>query len=146
VKKQHKNNQCRAKTKDGKPCRAAARANGLCLFHGNPTLASELGRKGGRSKRHVSPETVDPLPTLDTMKSVHEMSKRLFAEVYSGHGARRDTNALVRLLDSITDSIRSTDHEQRLTKLEQARAQGDNLSGGEAPDVLERDREKRKVQ
>jgi hypothetical protein len=147
VKKARHHSQCRAKTKDGKRCRAAARANGLCLFHGNPNLASELGRKGGRSKRHVSSETADPLPPLDTMKSVHEMSKRLFEEVYSGKRTQRDTHALVRLLDSITDSIRFTDHEQRLTKLEQARAQAENLScDPEDPDLSAENNDKGKVQ
>ena len=130
MKKTRNHSQCRAKRKDGKPCRAAAVSNGLCLFHGNPNLASELGRKGGRSKRRVSAETTDPLPYLDTMKSVHEVSKRLFEEVYSGKRPQRDTHALVRLLDSITNSIRFTDHEQRLIKLEEARAQSENGSGG----------------
>jgi hypothetical protein len=64
------------------------------------------------------------------MKSVHEMSKRLFEEVYPGKRTQRDTHALVRLLDSITDSIRFTDHEQRLTKLEEGRAPSENGSGG----------------
>lgn len=64
------------------------------------------------------------------MKSVHDMSKRLFEEVYSGKRTQRDTHALVRLLDSITDSIRFTDHEQRLTKLEQGHAPSENGSGG----------------
>ncbi len=69
------------------------------------------------------------------MKSVHEMSKRLFEEVYSGKRTQRDTHALVRLLDSITHSIRFTDHEQRLIKLEEARAQSENDSG--SPEGLE---------
>jgi hypothetical protein len=102
----------------------------LCLFHGNPNLASELGRKGGRSKRHVSAETAEPLPSLDTMRSVHEMNKRLFEEVYSGETPRRDASMLIRILKSITDSIRFTDHEQRLIKLEEAHAQSENGSGG----------------
>jgi hypothetical protein len=37
---------------------------------------------------------------------------------------------LVRILKSITDSIRFTDHEQRLIKLEQARAQLEKGAGG----------------
>lgn len=122
MKKTRNHSQCRAKTKDGRPCRAAAVANGLCLFHGDPNLASELGRKSSRSKRHGSSKTADPLPSLDTMKSVHEMNKRLFEEVYSGETSRSDASTLVRILKSITDSIRFTDHEQRLIKLEEARA------------------------
>jgi len=119
--------QCRAKTKEGSPA-ARGRANGLCLFHGNPSLASEW--VGGRPEPAASiGETADPLPSLDTMKSVHEMNKRLFEEVYSGETPRRDASMLVRILKSITDSIRFTDHEQRLIKLEEARAQSENGSG-----------------
>ena len=80
------------------------------------------GAEGRRSKRHGSSKTADPLPSLDTMKSVHEMNKRLFEEVYSGETSRSDASTLVRILKSITDSIRFTDHEQRLIKLEEARA------------------------
>jgi len=36
--------RCKARTKAGKPCRAAATAGGLCFFHANPEKASELGR------------------------------------------------------------------------------------------------------
>jgi uncharacterized protein DUF5763 len=57
--------RCKAKTKSGKPCRAAATAGGLCYFHANPDKASELGRIGGRSNRHSASEAADPLPALD---------------------------------------------------------------------------------
>jgi hypothetical protein len=82
------------------------------------------------------------------MKSVHDMSKRLFEEVYSGKRTARDAPALVRLLDLITDSIRLTDHEQRLTKLEQGRhARAENPSGGlEDPDHSDENRDEGKVQ
>jgi len=39
-------NSCRAKTKNGKPCQAAATEGGLCFFHANPKKASELGQIG----------------------------------------------------------------------------------------------------
>jgi hypothetical protein len=101
----------------------------LCFFHGNPNKASELGRKGGRSKHKIVPGEAEPLPTLDTLKSVHEMSKRLFEECYLGKRPQKDTQALVRLLQLLTDSIRFTNVEERLAKLEQARAQSvDNHS------------------
>ena len=37
---------CKAKTKKGSPCRAAATEGGLCFFHANPNKAAELGRVG----------------------------------------------------------------------------------------------------
>ena len=128
VKKQQNGKRCKGKTKTGKPCLAAATETGLCFFHGNPNKASELGRKGGRSKRRTVPDESDPLPSLDTMKSVHEMSKRLFEESYSGERAPKDTNGLVRLLELIRDSIRFTDLEQRLAKLELGRAESSENS------------------
>ena len=57
-------NRCKAKTKSGKPCRAAATEGGLCFFHANPDKASELGRIGGRNKGHASGESADPLARL----------------------------------------------------------------------------------
>ena len=81
VKKDHR---CKAKTKSGKPCQAAATAGGLCFFHANPDKASELGRIGGRSNRHVSGESADPLPTLDNAIAVRETVARLIADVYAG--------------------------------------------------------------
>jgi len=57
---------------------------GLCFFHANPNKASELGRIGGRSKRHAAPEDCDPLPTLDTAIAVSDMVARSFADAYSG--------------------------------------------------------------
>lgn len=125
-------NRCRGRTKSNKPCRAAATAGGLCFFHSNPAKAAELGRKGGRSKRQAPLDGITQLPSLDTVKSVHEMSKRLFEESYSGKRPLKDTNGLVRLLELITDSIRFTNLEERLARLEQTRREdGDPSEGGE---------------
>ena len=75
---------CKALTKSGKPCRAAATASGLCFFHANPTKASELGRKGGRSKNQVVTEGLDPLPALDNAFAVRDTLTRLFSDAYMG--------------------------------------------------------------
>ncbi len=122
-----KHNRCSARTVEGKPCQAAAMPSGLCFFHGNPRKAAELGRKGGRSKRRLNPDELRNLPSLDSMKSVHEMSKRLFEECYTGKRPPKDTNGLVRLLELVRDSIRFTDLEQRIAKLE-GRSQSDEAT------------------
>jgi hypothetical protein len=49
-------NSCRAKTKNGEPCQAAATEGGLCFFHSNPKKASELGQIGGRKNRRHTVE------------------------------------------------------------------------------------------
>lgn len=51
--------RCKGVNKRGEPCRAAATPGGLCFFHANPQKASELGRIGGRSKRHAAAETLE---------------------------------------------------------------------------------------
>src|SRR5580700_83180 len=81
---QIKSNRCEAKTKAGNPCQAAATAGGLCFFHANPNKASELGRIGGRNKRHSSPDSVDPLPRVETAVAVRDTVARLIEDVYSG--------------------------------------------------------------
>lgn len=42
---------CKALTKDGKPCKAPPTAGGLCYFHANPDQVRLLGRIGGRKNR-----------------------------------------------------------------------------------------------
>jgi hypothetical protein len=76
--------RCKAKTKSSKPCGAAATKGGLCYFHANPNKASELGRIGGRSNRHVTGENADPLPTLDNALAVRGTVDRLIADVDAG--------------------------------------------------------------
>ena len=76
--------RCKAKTKKGKACRAAATDGGLCFFHANPKKASELGRIGGRSKRPTVPENAEPLPTLNSAVAVRDTVDRLIADVYAG--------------------------------------------------------------
>src|ERR1017187_7724447 len=84
MKSDGKKNRCQARTKEGKPCRAAATAGGLCFFHANPNKASELGRIGGRSKRDGSTENGDPLPTPDTAVALRDTAARLITDVMAG--------------------------------------------------------------
>jgi hypothetical protein len=76
--------RCKAKTKKGKACRAAATDGGLCFFHANPNKAAELGRIGGRSKGWVLPDDAKPLPTLNSAVAVRDTVDRLIADVYAG--------------------------------------------------------------
>jgi hypothetical protein len=78
------NTRCSGRTKKGKRCGAAATAGGLCYFHANPNKASELGRIGGRSKRHAAAETVDPLPVLNSALALRDSLARLITDVHAG--------------------------------------------------------------
>jgi hypothetical protein len=127
-------NRCRCRTKEGKPCHAAATEGGLCFFHANPNKASELGRIGGRSKRHAAAEGWDPLPPLDTPIAVRDRVDRLFADVYSGKlrsSVARDLAPLLSLQLRVTDVTEKTDVVEKIAKLQQQLAEiKDKLSGG----------------
>jgi hypothetical protein len=112
-------NRCKGQTKTGKPCRAAATAGGLCFFHANPNKASELGRIGGRSKRHTAAESGDPPPPLDNAIAVRDTVARLIVDVLAGKVNPRVAAGLAPLLNLQMRAIDSADFEQRFAKLEQ---------------------------
>jgi hypothetical protein len=116
-------NSCRSRTKAGKPCHAAATDGGLCFFHANPNKASELGRIGGRSRRHAAAEDCDPLPTLDNAIAVRDTVARLFADVYSGKLRSSIARDLATLLNPLMRAIERTDLEEEIAKLQQQLAE-----------------------
>ncbi len=110
--------RCKAKTKSGKPCGAAATAGGLCFFHANPNKASELGRIGGRSNRHAAGEQFDPLPALDNALAVRDTIARLIVDVYAGEIHPRIAAGLAPLLSLQLRAIETTDLQRRLAEVE----------------------------
>jgi len=96
--------------KTGKRCRAAATASGLCFFHANPDKTSELGRIGGRSKRHSVGESADPLPILDNVLAVRDTVARLIADVYAGKIHPRMAASLAPLINLL---LRDRDNRSR---------------------------------
>jgi general stress protein YciG len=117
------NPRCKARTKSDKPCQAAATAGGLCFFHANPNKASELGRRGGRSKRSAGTESADPLPKLETATAVRDAVAQLIADVYAGKLHSRVAAGLAPLLNLQLRAIETTDLERRLAKLEKLLAE-----------------------
>jgi hypothetical protein len=110
--------QCKAKTKSGKPCQAAAMAGCLCFFHANPNKAAELGRIGGRSKRRSDAGGVDQLPKLETVMAVRQVVSRLVADVYAGKLQPRVAAGMAPLLNLQLQAIKATDVEHRMAALE----------------------------
>ena len=121
--KKQTSNRCKGKTKQGKPCRAAATAGGLCFFHANPTKASELGRIGGRKNRRVPADAADSLPTLDNALAVQDTVARVIADVYSGKLNPRIASSLAPLLSLQLRAIDSSEMERRLAALEKQTAE-----------------------
>jgi hypothetical protein len=134
----HKNldPRCKAVAKSGKRCRAAATAGGLCFFHANPDKASELGRMGGRSKRHYG-ENADPLPNLDNVLAVRDTVARLIADVYAGKIHPRIAASLAPLMNLQLRVMETTDLERRVAKLEKLLTEAENgVNGNErAPEL-----------
>jgi hypothetical protein len=120
---------CKAKTKSGKPCKAAATEGGLCFFHANPDKAAELGRIGGKSKRHVYMLDPNPLPVLDNAIAVRDTVARLIADVYSGRLSPRIASGLAPLLNIQLRAIDATDIELRMTRLDERLAVIEKSSG-----------------
>src|ERR1700688_547973 len=114
-KKQH---HCKALTKTGKRCGAAATSGGLCFFHGNPNKASELGRIGGRSKQRAASESDEPLPTVDNAIAVPYLVARLIDEVHSGQLQPKIAAGLAPLLNLQLRAIETAGLEQRVARLE----------------------------
>ena len=113
---------CQGKTKTGRRCRAAATEGGLCFFHANPNKASELGRIGGRSKRHAVVESRDP-PRLDNAIAVRDMVAQLIADVYAGKIQPRVAASLAPLLNLHLRAIETSNLELRVKKLEKRLAE-----------------------
>jgi hypothetical protein len=122
--------RCKAKTKSGKPCRAAATKGGRCYFHAHPDKAAELGRIGGRSNRRAAVENADPLPTLDSALAVRETVARLIADVYAGKLNPRVAAGLAPLLNLQLRAIEITEitnkMERRLAKVEKLLAEAED--------------------
>jgi len=117
-----KQTRCKARTKAGKPCRAAATEGGLCFFHANPNKASELGRIGGRKNRHAPVDEDSPLPKLDNAVAVMNTVGRLIEDVYVGKLHPRIGSGLAPLLSLQLRAIETADHERRLEALEKRSA------------------------
>jgi len=110
---------CKATTKNGTQCRAAATSGGLCFFHANPNKASELGRIGGqKNRRAIIAETAEPLPRLNSATAVREVVARLVDDIYSRKLDPRIGSGLAPLLNLQLRAIESSDLERRIAILE----------------------------
>lgn len=109
---------CKALTKNGKPCRAAATTSGLCFFHGNPDKASELGRIGGRKNRRTASQDASTPATFNTATAVRDLLARLIQDVYSGKIPPKVASSLAPLLNLQLRMIETSELEGRLANVE----------------------------
>jgi len=123
--------RCKARTKAGKPCRAAATEGGLCYFHANPSKASELGRIGGRRNRHVAAGGADSLPPADNALAVRNRLARLIDDVHSGKVLPNVASVEGHLLSLQLRAIDLTDHDRRIAELEKGRAEAETAAASD---------------
>ena len=57
---------------------------GLCYFHANPNKASELGRNGGRHRKHTNEQSTEDIAPPESAADVKRMLAETMAEVKAG--------------------------------------------------------------
>ena len=125
----HESTRCKARTKAGTPCRAAATEGGLCFLHAYPNKAAELGRIGGRKNRHVSPELPTSVPRIVTAEALRQTTSHLIEGVMAKSISPKIASSLAPLLSLLLRAIETTDLERRMRVLENRAARdqrGDN--------------------
>ncbi len=125
--------RCKARAKNGNPCRAAATEGGLCFFHANPDKASELGRKGGIKSHSRVPENAYPLPKLETATAVREVLAQLIPDVLGGKIHPSIATSSATLLNLQLRAIETSNLEARIAKLEKLTAPEDPAAGEPGP-------------
>ena len=116
---QRMSKKCKATAKSGKRCRAAAGSNGLCFLHANPTMAAELGRRGGRRNRRFSPAADDtPLFVPKTAADVSQFLGEMMAEIRAQRLDPKIASTLGYLGTALLKAIEVTDLTRRIEKLE----------------------------
>lgn len=114
--------QCQAKTKAGKPCRAAAvKDSKFCMIH-----APHLGAKRAQARRrggqtHRTPHSDRTLPAqVRTLDQAREILEYTLAEILPHENSIARARVLIALFDSFVKAIEIGELEQRLAALEQA--------------------------
>lgn len=113
--------RCKAKTKEGRPCKAPARQEGLCLFHSRPDLARTLGRKGGQGNRRYSTELV--VPEDSTVASLGLVLDQALRELLAGRLHPRVASAVTQVVNARRRLIETDELQTRLAELERKLAE-----------------------
>jgi hypothetical protein len=111
--------QCEKKKRDGKPCRAQARAgNKHCALHAEPGRAKELGRRGGHRRTVYRPEALKEFEAPKTAADVRDLLAESIIEVRAGKLDPKVANALGYLGTSLLRALETADFERQLDLLE----------------------------
>jgi len=86
--------RCQGVTKNGTACTAWATEGGLCFFHANPDKAAELGRNGGRRRKHTYEQATEPVAPPESAADVKRMLAETMADVKAGRMDPKVANAV----------------------------------------------------
>jgi hypothetical protein len=128
------NRTCRARRKDGEPCRSTAGANGFCLWH-DPERAAERDRArktGGAHKatHYRMGERVPPVlrVTLEQLVKALKDTGAGTMDPRVGSAQAAIAGAIVRVYEASIGEQQAAELERRIAQLEQARPDGPTLA------------------
>jgi hypothetical protein len=108
---------CKANTKRGRPCRAAAGEGGLCFLHANPASARALGQLGGRRNRRVPVLDIE-VPETMTYRDLSRLNAQAMNLLLMGKMQPRVAAALSQLSNSQLRVLHGAELEARVATLE----------------------------
>ena len=117
---QDRDGRCKALTRHGKPCKAAAMEGGLCFFHAHPEKVAELGRLGGRrNRRAIQADPASSPPVAHNESIVHFLTQAL-VDLRSGRIKPREATAIAQLGRAIIYAREEVEFERKIAELEKA--------------------------
>lgn len=123
-------NFCKARTRDGQPCKAPPTKGSLCYFHANPGQARVLGQKGGRKNRYQVTDVV--VPERITGAALGTVLDRTLGELLAGRLDPRVATAVAQLVNMRRRVTETVDLETRVSELERKLADQGNAATGRA--------------
>ncbi len=126
---------CKARTKDGQPCKAPPTEGGLCYFHANPDKTRTLGQKGGRKNRYQVTDVI--VPANATGATLGTVLDQALAELLAGRMDPRVAGAVAQLVNTRRRITETIDLEDRVTELERKLADQENKEGNKASAAAE---------
>jgi len=130
IEDEHSRSRCRATTKRGRPCGAAAMEGGFCFIHANPGVAAKIGSAGGKMNRHVLQEELPPMPPVESVEDLRRVLAQSIEDTRSRRLHPKFAAALAQLSNAYVRVVDVSEFERRLRALEKAAGK---TSGSESP-------------
>ena len=109
---------CRAVTKKGSPCKAAAGPHGLCPMHEDPERAKTLGSLGGQQNRRTSIDLQIPEGSL-AMADLRNLTETALRKLLAGELSAKDASAVSQLCNLLLKMHPTTTLEAEVARLQQ---------------------------